>query len=134
MYLPDPASQSNGSIGALLSALLYGGKVLQYSKLVVTDAAVKTFANAVAVGVGGDGIPAGARSVLVLVEADATEADLPRVVRFRCDTGTPTAAEGMPCGDNGSFEVTGDNIANFQIIGVTAGKSHTLRITFYGEG
>jgi hypothetical protein len=130
-YPEKTTSMDGGSITVdILFAILYGGKCLGYRKISFNDAAVKAFADAV-VG----GVPAGSRYAVCVLEADATEANLPRVARMREDGIAPTAAEGLPIGDNGSFEIKGsDNIANFKIIGVTAAKNHILRIHFYGEG
>ncbi len=135
---PEQDSDSGGLNGSMidyLSAILYGGKCLQYSELTVDDAAIVDLTDAVAVGVGANGLPAAAKACLIVVEAGATEADAARVVRFRQDGGDPSATEGMPVGDNGSFEIKGgSNLANFKVIGITAGKTHTLRIEFYGAG
>ncbi len=121
---PDVGEGSNGQLGNLLSAILYGGKCLSYEKLTVDDAPVVDLTAI---------IPAGARSAVITIEAAAAEADEPRVVRFTEDGSDPTDTDGMPLGDNGTVEVKGsDNLANFKIIGITAALTHTLHIQFYG--
>jgi len=123
MNFPDPSSTSNGNLGAYLSAILYTGKCLGYEDLAFDDAPEVALA----------AVPAGARLAVCVVEADASQAGLARVARYREDGNAPTAAEGMPVGDNGFFELTGDNIAAFKIIGITAGKAHTLKVQYYGQ-
>ena len=127
----DPMEFS-GSVESLLHAILHGGKMIQYSQITITGAA-KTFANAVALGVGAAGLPPGARAALCVLEAAVAEVNAPRVARFRTDSGAPTAANGMSVGDNGSFEINGtENLSDFQIIGIIGGNSHILHIAFYG--
>lgn len=130
---PEFDNNSGGLDGSMLdylSAILYGGKCISYKSFTFDDSALKSFADLV------DGLPAGAKSALVIIEADTTEVDQPRVARFTQDgTTDPTTAIGMPVGDNGSFEIRGSaNLAAFKIIGITAGKTHTLRVEFYGAG
>ena len=118
----------NGSTNDFLSAILYGGKCLADDFVNVTAAAIITFADLPG------GIPVGAKAALVVIEADATEANAARVARFTQDgVVNPAAAVGMPVGDNGSFEIRGsDNLANFKIIGITAAKTHVMRVQFFG--
>lgn len=133
---PNPQNpfDMTSDVPALLNAILFGGKCLQYSKLTITGPA-KSFANAVAAGFGVAGIPPGAMSALCVLEADAAQVNAPRVCRFRYEDAAtlPTANDGMPVGDNGTFEINGtDNIANFDIIGIVGGNTHTLHITWFG--
>lgn len=122
-------SESNSLATDTLLAMLHGGKCLGYADMNFDDAPAVGFADLVG------GIPSGARSAIVFIEADATEADLPRVAMFREDGVDPTAAAGMPVGDNGTFEIRGEgNMEAFKIIGITAAKVHTMRVQFYGEG
>jgi hypothetical protein len=138
--LPEksPGADSGSTTNDILDGILWGGVCIGYRKLAVTDAAPVGFADIADPDAGGPlvaGIPAGSKYAMCVLEADALEADSARVVRYRTDASNPTAAEGMPVGDNGSFEVKGtDNLANFKIIGMVAGHSHILRIEFYGEG
>ena len=137
MQYPSTDSYANGMVGNFLSALLHGGKSLGYRSFTFNDAAAKAFSDIADPDGGGPlaaGIPSGAVYAICVIEADATQADQARVARFRCDNTAPTAAEGMPLGDNGSFEVKGDNLNTFKIIGITAGKTHTVRVEFYGAG
>lgn len=115
----------NGSVVGYLSAILYGGKCLLLNEAPFDDTAEIQLPS----------IPDGAKAALVIIEADATEADAARVARFRQDGANPTAAIGMPVGDNGSFEIKGSaNLAAFRIIGITAGKTHKLTVEYYGAG
>jgi hypothetical protein len=127
MQFPNPAA-NNSTTEDFLSALLYGGKCLGYKSLSF-DETVAVLLSAVA-----GGIPAGALYAIIAIEADATEAGNARVARFRTDNTAPTAAEGMPVGDNGTFEVKGENLATLSIIGITAAKTHSLKVEFYGQG
>lgn len=127
MQFPDPTS-NRSTTEDMLSALLYGGKCLGYASLAF-DETVAVLLSAVA-----GGIPAGAKYAIIAIEADATEAGNARVARFRTDNVAPTAAAGMPVGDNGTFEVKGDNLATLRIIGITAAKTHSLKVEFYGAG
>lgn len=120
----------NGSMIDYLSAILYGGKCLADDAVNVTAAAIISLADLPG------GIPENAKAALIVIEADATEASAPRVVRFTQDGSTdPTALIGMAVGDNGSFEIRGSvNLTNFKIIGITAAKTHVMRVQFFGIG
>jgi hypothetical protein len=120
-----PADSPSSSLtNDILLAILHGGVCVGYQNLAFDDAPVVVLT-----------VPAGAQYAICVLEADATEVDFPRVARFREDGVAPTAAEGMPVGDNGSFEIRGAaNLAAFQIIGITAGKNHTLKVQYYGAG
>ncbi len=124
--IANSAFEHNSGTEGLLNAMVFGGKALGYSQLSITGA-VKTFADALAA------MPLGSQFALCVLEADAAEADAARVCRFRQDSGVPSAGDGMPVGDNGSFEINGeDNIADFQIVGITPANTHTLHITWFG--
>lgn len=77
-------------------------------------------------------VPSNANSALISVEADATVADSTRVVRFLETGATPTASVGMALGNNDTYEVrTSDNLRNFKVIGIEAGKTQSLKINYY---
>lgn len=122
MVYPSSNNGNRSTSEDLLSAILHGGKCLGYQNLGFDDTPAVALT-----------VPAGAQYAIAVLEADATEAGLARVARFRTN-GVPTAAEGMPLGDNGSVEIKGDNLATFQIIGITVGKTHSLKIEYYGAG
>ncbi len=138
--MPEQAAgnDTGSTTNDYLDAILWGGQCVGYRKLTVTDAAAVGFADIADPDAGGPlaaGLPPGAQYAICVLEADNADVDKARVGRFRCDATAPTAAEGMPVGDNGSFEIKGtDNLNNFKIIGINAGKTHTLRIEFYGKG
>lgn len=49
--------------------------------------------------------------------------------------GVPTAASGMPLSNGSVYEIQGyDQLVNFKIIGVTAGRTHKLQVTYYQLG
>lgn len=136
LYMPqmDKTDPMQTSQLQYYNALLYGGKCLQISKLDFTNA-VKSFADALKEVIGDDGLPDGALHAFCYLEADATEVGQPRIARYRQDSGDPAAGVGTPIGDDSVFEISGrGNLEHFKIIGVTAGKNHTLRIEFYGQG
>lgn len=129
-YLPYPTlSTENPTSGPLqwFNALLHGGRCLGYEDFFVDDAPLAVLT-----------IPAGAKYALIYVQADTTSANLNRVVHFREDGGDPTtgvAGDGIPLPDNGVYECSGAaNLANFKIIGIEAGKTHTIRVIYYGQG
>lgn len=125
---PEFDSTSGGLDGSMLdflSAILYGGKCVGLETVNFDDDPAIALPS----------IPPTAKAALVIIEADATEADAARVARFRQDGTNPTAVMGMPVGDNGSFEIKGSaNLAAFRIIGITAGKTHKLTVEYYGAG
>lgn len=125
MVYPSPNNGNRSTTEDILSAILHGGKCLGYEALAFDDAPAVALT-----------VPPGAQYAIAVLEADATEAGLPRVARFRTNASAdPTAVIGMPLGDNGSVEIKGaDNLVTFKIIGITAGKSHSLKIEYYGAG
>lgn len=136
--LPESNQPYASLTNDLLAGMLWGGKCIGYRQLNVTDVAAVGFDNIPDPDAGGPltaGIPAGAKYAICVLEAGVADVDKARVARFRTDAINPTAAVGMPVGDNGSFEIKGsDNLAAFRIIGINAGVTHVLRIEFYGEG
>lgn len=79
-------------------------------------------------------IPEVAYKALIVVEADPLSTNKTRCVRFTEDiTNPPTAVFGMPLGDLSIYEVGGQgNMDNFRIIGIEAGRTHKVRIQYYG--
>jgi hypothetical protein len=129
-YLPMPILDS-GDPGQgqykWFNALLHGGRCLGYEKLTVDDAPAVALTPS-----------AGAKYAILFVEADATNANLNRAIHWREDGTNPTtgaAGEGMVLGDNGVLDIKGAaNIADFRMIGREAGKVHTVRVQYYGQG
>jgi hypothetical protein len=80
-------------------------------------------------------IPNGATSALITVVADPSTTDLRNVVWWKEDGNVPTTGangEGMPLGHLGVYECKGViNLKNFQVIGIEAGKTHSVRISYY---
>lgn len=109
-----------------LSALLYGGKCLGYENIAVDDTAEVSLDAA-------NNFPA-KRYALLYVEAGSGVADAVKVIRWREDGVAPTASEGMPLGDNGTLDVKGDNIADFGMIGIDVGITHSVKVLYYGKG
>lgn len=109
-----------------LSALLYGGKCLGYENISVDDAAP--------VSLDAENNFSEKRYALLYVEAGGGVANASKVIRFREDGVAPTALEGMPLGDNGLLDVKGDNIADFQMIGIDVGVTHSVKVLYYGKG
>lgn len=117
-------SQLSMPMQHLLHAMLYGGKCLGYQNLPFTDAVAVALT-----------IPANAKIALIVVERVGAVADENKIARFREDGADPTAANGMPLGNNGSVEIKGtQNLAAFKIIGIDAGISHVAHIQYYGQG
>ena len=110
--------------GEFLRALALGGDCVDYEKLSVGDAAVVTL-----------NVPASAQKAILTVIGDATAANSDRVIHFREDGNNPTtgtSGEGMPIGDNGTYTIlSADNLANFKMIGIEAGKTHSVRVQYY---
>lgn len=110
---------------AHLNAILYGGKCLGYASVTFDDTAEVAL----------PAIPAGADIAIAYLEAGVADVGKARVARYREDGVAPTAAAGMPLGDDGIYEISGrGNIDDFLIIGINAGVTHTLRVQYYGQG
>ena len=131
MAAPFPGnSQTHSTTNDILLAILHGGKCLGYAELDFDDANPAAYLSDLP-----GGIPAAAQRAIIFIEADATEINQPRVAMFRETDVDATPSAGMPIGDNGTVEINGAvNLENFSIIGITAGKIHTMRVQFYGEG
>lgn len=77
-------------------------------------------------------VPARATSAIITVEASTSAATTAKVVRFRESGDTATDSIGTPLGDLDTYECLGpEALANFSIIGIEAGKTHTLNINYY---
>jgi hypothetical protein len=103
----------------------------QGSGIAISSPAALSFDDSVAVGL--PNIPVNALTALIVLEASATAANPQSAAKFTEANGqTPTAAFGTPLGNLGYYTIEGkDNINNFKIIGVEAGKTHTLQITYF---
>lgn len=121
MKIPIPPFHEVNS--QLLLALLTGGDCLQYNNVPVNDTQVTTLSPV-----------SGTVYALIVVEADPTTMDKSKVIRFSEMQATIVSAiNGLPLGDLGVYEVKGmSNLQNFKAIGIEAGKSHTLRIQYFG--
>jgi hypothetical protein len=119
MKIPKPPFHETSN--ALLYALLTGGECAGFETLLV-DADNVSALNP----------PENSVYALLVMEADETSADKSRVGRFREDGEQPTALEGIPLGDLTTYEVKGKfNLLNFLIIGIEAGKVHSLRVQYF---
>lgn len=109
-----------------LNALLYGGKCLGYREVTFSNGAAIALPEILAA-------MAGANAVIIYLEAAAADVNKPRVARYREDGVDPTAAIGMPLGDDGILEISGRaNVEAFRIIGISA-EVQTIRIQYYGQ-
>lgn len=119
-------TQVEGTIGSnrvteLLNGVLRGGECVGYESIDVDETAAE-----------GLTIPGGASQALIAIEASSTATNPDRVVRWRADGTSPTTAEGMPLGDNGSLLVKNTtDLGNIEFIGIEAGKTHKVRVSYY---
>ena len=108
------------------SALIRGDRgrlCVKYEQVSVTDTPAVTLVP-----------PTNAFSALITVEGDATVASTTKVVRYREDGTARSSTVGMPLGHLDSYEVTlNNNITNFKVIGIEAGKTHKLNISYYTQ-
>jgi len=73
----------------------------------------------------------GANSAIITLE-DGASATPTKSCRFYESGTAPTAVNGVPLGNLDTYEIIGPTcLANFKIIGVEAGKTHTLQILYY---
>jgi hypothetical protein len=108
----------------LLSNLVEGKEPLSYQLLTITGAVALVLPT----------IPANCTNAVTYLEADALEKDENRVVRFREDNTAPTTTLGTPLGDNDIYEIKGKKaLAQFKILGITAGHTSYLHIHYYKE-
>lgn len=75
--------------------------------------------------------PANAGSATIMIEGDATNTDAAKAVRFTENDLDPTAALGFFLGDGDIFEVSGDALADFNMISAEAGKTQKVFVQFY---
>lgn len=127
-FNPYPEANSDEQLSLnpnhLLHAILHGGRCLGYESLAFDDAAAVQLT-----------VPPNTRAAIIVVEAQGAVANENRIARFREDGVDPTAALGMPLGNNGSVEIKGsNNLAAFRIIGIDAAVSHIAHIQYYGVG
>lgn len=100
-----------------------GARCLKYEQVTVDDSPVVTLTP-----------PTSAYSAVIIFEADATSADTTKIVYLTEDGTAPTSSSGMPFGHLDTYEVTHiDNIKNFKVIGIEAGKTHKLNIQYYSQ-
>lgn len=134
-YLPLPQLATDDPVQSgemkLLHALVHGGKCLGYEKISVDDTAVKTLTIA--------GATVNAKYAILFVDADQTNANLNKAINWTEDGTDPTnnagTNQGLILGDNSVLEVKGAaNLAAFKMIGKEAGKTHTVRVQYYGQG
>lgn len=77
-------------------------------------------------------VPEGAVSASVFFEVDASATNKTRALRYKENGTGPTAASGQAFGDGDVLELFGKtSLDNFKIIGIEAGKTHTLRVQYY---
>ena len=124
-----------GNTEKLLYNLIAGGEAIAYESLSVNNSSFTTLT-----------IPNTNDKVVyarVIMEADATTTDPTKAARFiqspNIGTGkstiTPTnlKAQGFLLADKGTFTISGlGNLKSFKCIGLDAGKTHTLRVEYYG--
>ncbi len=100
-----------------------GRTCIKFEQVSVTDSSAVTLVP-----------PTNAFSALIGIEAASGIADSTKAVRYREDGTAPTASVGKILGDGDEYECTlQDNIRNFKVIGIDAGKTHTLNITYYSQ-
>lgn len=96
----------------------------------IISCAMVTFDSTVAVELAG--IPEDVKTCIVALEADSTTTDMSICAHFTESGDAPTATSGMPLGNAGVYQIsTPQNIAGFKIIGLEAGKTNRLQISYY---
>lgn len=77
-------------------------------------------------------VPDDAVSASIFFEVDGSATNKARALRYKENGTAPTANSGQSFGDGDVLELFGkSSLDNFQIIGIEADKSHTLRIQYY---
>lgn len=119
-----------------LHGLLVGGQALAFETVAVSNAAL------VSLPIGNN--TAWADKIVycrIMLEVDATASITNKAVRFvqspsiggASVTGSLVTNNGFAFGDLGIITVNGpENMKNFRCIGVEAGKTHHLRVEYYG--
>jgi hypothetical protein len=68
----------------------------------------------------------------ISVEADSTSTDKLRVVRYTLNQQDPDTDLGQALGDNDFLELrNSEQVRNFRVIGLEAGKTHKLKIQYF---
>jgi len=77
-------------------------------------------------------VPDGAVYALLLLEVDATATDKAKSARFWATGDNPTSTDGLSRGDLDAWDLEETSVlANFKIIGIESGKTHTLQVQYY---
>lgn len=77
-------------------------------------------------------VPGSAKSAIILCEADATNANKAKAVRFYESGSIPTTTNGNVLGDLDTYEVIGNyNLINFKTIGTESGKTQVLQVLYF---
>lgn len=120
-YLPSPPYK--GAIEGYLAGILLGGVVLGY-EIVTVDHTEAVSINP----------PDKAKKAILVVEADPTISNPRKAIRYQTgEAAAPTATDGFPVSDEGVFEVgTLWNLKRLKMIGIEAGKTHTVQIEYQG--
>jgi hypothetical protein len=121
------AAANASTTNDLLFAICGMINCIGYQNILVDDTVVKTLTP-----------PLYSLFALITVEADPATADKKKVIRFTEDNlSIPTNVAGtdlgMPLGDLSIYECKGlANLPAFQMIGREAGKTHSVRVQYYG--
>ncbi len=77
-------------------------------------------------------VPEDAISALIMIEADSSDPNISRVVRFKENGVVPTSNSGFGLGDNDVYTIVGkENLDRFRIVGITQTKEHMLRVQYF---
>jgi len=133
-FISRPSANDPSTVQVLKNILL-GGICRGYNYITVDNAAVKTFST---MGAAGDETPP-EDSIIALIEVigDTTSSSFKDIILVTEDGTDPdnstNPTKGMIYGDRSWFQVKGlTNFSNARFIGIEAGKTHQLRISFYG--
>lgn len=119
-----PGYRTTGKTEGYLRGLLYGGQVLGYQVLTVTNTEAVSC-----------DLPPHVKYAVFLVEADATASDQTRCIRYKSkgEDDLPTDSAGIPIGHLGVFQIGHPiNLYKLRLIGVEAGKTHSVQVEYYG--
>lgn len=107
-------------------------KLIRQDKLAVDGASgvqVLSFDDSSAVALT---VPENATGAIIVFEADATTVPQNKAARFYEGGQTPSATDGYPLGHLDIYEIQEQsNLIRFRIIGIEAGKTHTLQVLYY---